>query len=313
MKQLLRYTLFLIPLLALIVVLLFAGSEKNDSIPVLPQEPHSFTIYNVSIPDTLAFAGEQVPLANFDVRESLDRELNVNVYWHSSTIFLIKRANRYFPVIEPILKKNNVPDDFKYLAVAESGLLNAVSPSDAAGYWQFLKAVAKENGLEVDLTVDERYHIEKSTEAACRFLTTAYNQFGSWAMAAAAYNAGKSGIAKYVTNQKQSNYYDLYMNEETARYVFRILAIKLILENPAKYGFHIDGKELYAPFEYTEVAVDSSITSLADFAKQMGTNYKMLKIFNPWLRDFNLVNKHKKTYYIKIPKQGFRETMCLEK
>jgi membrane-bound lytic murein transglycosylase D len=312
MNRWLKYLLYTTPLLFLVLLLTFSGIIHQQYPINQPSDSGRYNVYNVSLPSKLSFAGEEVPLQNFDVRESLDRELLVNVYWQSQTLFLIKRANRFFPVIEPILAAYNVPDDFKYLAVAESGLQNAVSPSEAAGFWQFLKPAAKECGLEINESVDERYHLEKSTEAACIFLIKAHEKFGSWAMAAASYNAGMNGMNQFITKQKQNNYYNLYLLDETARYVYRILAFKLILEAPGKYGFNIDKKDLFVPFEYSEVQIDSSITNIADFAESLGTNYKMLKLFNPWLRDVSLINKHRKKYSIKIPKQGYRETLCIE-
>lgn len=312
MKRWIQYLFYTLPLLVLVLLFTLSGTTGGSHSHVQPGDSIKYNVYNIPLPEKLTFASEEVPLQNFDVRESLDRELHINVYWQSQTLFHIKRANRYFPVIEPILKAYNIPDDFKYLAVAESGLQNVVSPSEAAGFWQILKPVGRELGLEISESVDERYHLEKSTEAACIYLQKAYDKFGTWAMAAASYNAGMNGIQKVVNNQKQNNYYNLYLHEETARYVYRILAAKLILENPAGYGFQLDKKELYAPFDYYEVKVDSAIGSIASFAESMGTNYKMLKLFNPWLRDFSLTNKQHRTYTIKIPKQGYRETLCIE-
>jgi len=263
-------------------------------------------IFPIPIPKNLFFAGENVPLDYFDVRESLDRELQVNTFWHSQTVMLLKRANRYFPVIEPILQKNGIPNDFKYLAVAESGLMQTVSPSKAAGIWQILEGTAREYGLEVNSEVDERYHIEKSTEAACRYLNKGYGKYGSWTMAAASYNYGQNGLDKQIDRQQGDSYYNMVLGEETGRYVYRILAIKVIFENPRKYGFFLDSSDLYPPFKYSEISVDSSISSISDFARQFDTNYKMLKLFNPWLRESYLNNKAGKRYRIKIPDKNFR-------
>lgn len=265
-------------------------------------------VYQVPIPETIDFAGEQVPLYLFDVRESLDRELQVNTYWHSQTVLLLKRANRYFPIIEPILRERGVPDDFKYLAVAESALTQAVSPSKAVGIWQILEGTAKELGLEINNEVDERYHIEKSTHAACSFLIKSYNKYGNWTMAAASYNFGRNGIQRQMERQDNTDYYDMVLGEETGRYVYRILAFKAIFENPIEYGFKFKPNELYPPLSYFEVQVDSAVVSLAQFSKHYSTSYKMLKLLNPWLRESNLLNKAKKTYSIKIPKSDFRET-----
>ena len=259
----------------------------------------------VGLPLEIDFAGEKTPLHIADVRERLDREMVINTNLHSTTTLILKRANRAFPIIEPILKKYGVPDDFKYLAVIESGLANVVSPAGARGVWQFMPETAKEKGMEVNDFVDERYHLEKSTEAACRYLLDAKNKFGNWTLAAAAYNGGMGGINKQLTNQQVSDYYDVLLTEETSRYVFRILALKEIMLNPVKYGFEIPNEQLYHPIEVKKIEVDSSITDLAIFAKNQGINYKILKIHNPWLRDKKLENKSKKTYTIEIPTEGY--------
>ena len=263
--------------------------------------------YQVPIPTELTLGGEEVPLHLFDVRESLDRELLVNTYWNSQTILMLKRANRFFPIIEPILKQNGVPDDFKYLAVAESALTQSVSPARAVGFWQILESTGRELGLEINKEVDERYHIEKSTQAACEFLLRSYSQYGSWAMAAASYNFGRTGIHRQIGRQSASSYYDMVLGEETERYVFRILALKLIFENPELYGFHLEPEDLYPPIKSFEVPVDTAISCIAQFANQFDTNYKMVKLLNPWLRENYLPQRKGKTYYIRIPKKGFRE------
>lgn len=256
-------------------------------------------------PEEVDFAGEKAPLQITDVRERLDRELLINANLDATTALIIKRANRAFPIIEPILAKYGVPDDFKYLAVIESGLVNAVSSAGARGVWQFMPETAKEKGMEVNDIVDERYHLEKSTEAACRYLLSAKDKFGSWTLAAASYNGGMNGITKKIDEQKVSNYYDLALTEETSRYVFRILALKEIMKQPAKYGFTIFSSDLYAPIPTKRVAVDSTITDLTSFAMSQGINYKILKIHNPWLRDKKLVNPTKKRYEIEIPLAGY--------
>jgi membrane-bound lytic murein transglycosylase D len=250
---------------------------------------------------TLNFCGEAVPLEIPDVWERYDKEMTINKNLHASTELVIKRANRYFPVMEPILAKYGVPDDFKYLAVIESKLENAVSPAGARGIWQFMPATAKEYGLEVNDFVDERYHLEKSTEAACKYLLAAKQKFGTWTLAAASYNGGMNGITRQIERQKVSDFYDLLLTEETFRYVFRILALKEIMQNPEKYGYTIAENELYPPFHTQKVETDSAVQNLADFAQQYNTNYKTLKIHNPWLRDISLPNKTKKMYYIEIP------------
>lgn len=254
------------------------------------------------IPGKLSFAGEEVPLNNFDVKESLDRELLVNTYFHSQTIRFIKMAPRFFEIIEPILKEENIPDDFKYLALAESGFdLKALSPAGAAGIWQLMKGTARDYGLEVNDQVDERYHLEKATVAACAYLHESYERYGNWTTVAASYNAGRKGIDREVERQKENHYYDLLLNEETSRYVFRILALKTIMETPEKYGFNLKGKDLYPPFEVNIIAIEHGIDNFADFAKNYGISYKILKYFNPWLRDTFLTNNTGKLYEIKIP------------
>jgi membrane-bound lytic murein transglycosylase D len=253
-------------------------------------------------PSNVDFSGEKMPLEIADVKERFDRELLVNANLHASTILIIKRANRAFKVIEPILEKNGVPNDFKYLAVIESSLINAVSPSGAKGVWQFMPATAKEIGMEVNECVDERYHLEKSTEAACKFLLAAKEKFGSWTLAAASYNGGIAGVIKQIELQKVSNYYDLLLNEETSRYVFRILALKEIMKAPEKFGFEIPKQDLYEGYPTRKLEIDTTVTNLADFAIRQGVNYKILKLYNPWLRDSKLENKSRKKYWIELPK-----------
>ncbi|TBX70397.1 lytic transglycosylase domain-containing protein [Flavobacterium silvisoli] len=256
-------------------------------------------------PESVDFAGELTPLQIVDVKERLDRELLINANLDATTALIIKRANRVFPIIEPILQQYGVPDDFKYLAVIESGLINASSPAGAKGVWQFMPDTAKEKGMEVNDIVDERYHLEKSTEAACKYFLAAKQKFGSWTMAAASYNGGMNGLSKKIEEQKVTNYYDLGLTEETSRYVFRILALKEIMKQPAKYGFSIYPSDLYPPIPTKVVAVDSTINDLASFAFSQGINYKLLKIQNPWLRDKKLINPAKKRYEIKIPLSGY--------
>ena len=260
---------------------------------------------NSNFPKEIDFAGEKTPLQIYDVRERMDRELLINENLHSSTILIIKRANKFFPIIEPILAKYNVPDDFKYLAVIESSLLNAVSSAGARGVWQFMPETAREKGMEVSETVDERYHLEKSTEAACKYLLAAKEKFGSWTIAAASYNGGMAGITKQIEFQEVNNYYDLLLNEETSRYVFRILALKEIMKNPVLYGFNIQNEELYINLPTRKIEVDSTISNLSTFAKAQGINYKILKYHNPWLRDKKLDNPTKKKYEIEIPTKGY--------
>ncbi|WP_121665710.1 lytic transglycosylase domain-containing protein [Mesonia aquimarina] len=277
---------------------------KKDSIKNVNKVVHDYNVYALPLPDKMNFAGEAVPLENPDIRERMDRELLVNTYWQSNGLLLMKRAHKYFPIIEPILKANGVPDDFKYLAVAESGLTQIVSPAGATGFWQMLEAAAKENGLEVNDNVDERYHIEKATEAACNYLKQAKARFGSWTLAAAAYNAGNYGIARQQERQDVKDYYDLLLGAETERYVFRILALKEIIGHPEKYGFNFSEKHMYDLVETKNVAVDTAVTDFARFAKDFGINYKILKLYNPWLREAHLNNGYRKLYQIKIPEKG---------
>jgi hypothetical protein len=292
--------------------LLFPGKAGCSSYTGFVNEKDSIRIqnpvYQVVIPKKITFAGEIVPLHLFDVRESLDRELQVNTYWHSQTVLLLKRANRYFPIIEPILKEKGVPDDFKYLAVAESALTQAVSPSQAVGFWQILEGTGKELGLEINAEVDERYHIEKSTYAACDYLLKSFKQYGNWTMTAASYNFGRNGINRQIERQNNNDYYDMVLGEETGRYVFRILALKAIFENPEDYGFYMNKTDLYPPLKYFNVQINTPIESFAQFAAMHNTSYKMLKFHNPWLRRSFLTNKLNQKYIIKIPEPGFRES-----
>lgn len=264
-------------------------------------------IVAIPAPEHATFAGEKVPLEYFDVNEFLSRELTSISYGHGILAQTIRLANRYFPVIEPILKEQGVPDDFKYLCVAESNLQNVISPARAVGYWQFLEGTAKDFGLEINKEVDERYHIEKATVAACKYFKRAYAKYGNWTLAAASYNVGMGHIDGQIKRQKTDSYYDMSLNTETARYVYRAVAFKEIMSKPQLYGFKIAKEDLYKPLEYDEVEVKTNIASIADFAEKHGTSYKMIKVFNPWLRDGLLTNSAKKTYTIKIPKEGFRE------
>ena len=276
-------------------ILIFAISNEDKN-----KITHEGTAFY--FPTAVDFAGEKMPLELPDVKERFDRELLVNANLHASTILIIKRANRAFKVIVPILEKNGIPNDFKYLAVIESSLINAVSPSGAKGVWQFMPATAKEIGMEVNECVDERYHLEKSTEAACKFLLAAKEKFGSWTLAAAAYNGGITGVNKQIELQKVFNYYDLLLNDETSRYVFRILALKEIMKAPDKFGFTVPNQDLYELYPTRKLEIDSTVTNLADFAIRQGVNYKILKLYNPWLRDSKLENKTKKKYLIELPK-----------
>tara|TARA_Y100001970_G_scaffold139164_1_gene171213 strand:- start:53054 stop:53953 length:900 start_codon:yes stop_codon:yes gene_type:complete len=260
-----------------------------------------YRVYALKTPENISFCDEQVPLELLDVRERLDRELLVNTYWQSNMLLLIKRSYRFFPLIEEILKEEEVPDDFKYLAVIESGLENVRSPKGAKGIWQIMSGTAREYGLEVNKNVDERYNLELSTRVACKYLKKAKNKFGSWTLAAAAYNRGISGISRNLTRQKVENYYDLLLGRETSRYIFRILAVKEIMENANNYGFIFQEKDLYKPYEIKKIELDTAISNITDFSKKMGINYKTMKLHNPWLLENHLNNKSRKKYIIKIP------------
>lgn len=275
-------------------ILIFSISGENKAKVMREGTPMYF-------PAEVDFAGESAPLQINDVRERLDRELLINANLDATTVLIIRRANRVFPIIEPILQQYEVPNDFKYLAVIESALVNATSSSGAKGVWQFMPDTAREKGMEVNEYVDERYHLEKSTEAACKYLLDAKEKFGSWTMAAASYNSGMTGLSKKVEEQKVSDYYDLGLTEETSRYVFRILALKEIMKQPVLYGFSIYPTELYPQIPTKNIEVDSSINNLTSFAQSQGINYKVLKIHNPWLREKKLLNPNKKKYEIKIP------------
>ena len=261
----------------------------------------NYKIYSIPVPAKPIFANEFLPKQNVDVYERLDREMTVNTYWHSNTFLLHKRAARWFPVIEPILAENNIPDDFKYLAVIESGLDNVTSPSGAKGFWQFMKSTGESYNLEINEYVDERYHLEKATQAACEYLQIAYNKFGSWTLAAASYNMGKTGLQNKLDEQKTTNYYDLLLNIETGRYVYRIVAAKYILSNSENYGFNIRQEDLYQQYQTKNIKVDSTINDLTDFAIQHNSNYKTIKLLNPWLRGKKLPNLNGINYTLKLP------------
>jgi membrane-bound lytic murein transglycosylase D len=270
-----------------------------------------YNIYSLNLPQKIQFAGEDVPLHLVDVREKLDRELLVNTYWQSNTMLLIKRKERWFPVIEPILKANGVPEDFKYLALIESGFTQVISPAGATGFWQIMKSSGKEGGLRITSEVDERYHIEKATIFACNYLKEAKEKFGSWTLAAASYNMGMNGMQRQLSRQKATNYYDLLLNEETSRYVFRILAVKTILNDPESFGFNFRPKDLYPPLNTQEIILDSTVNDFTLYAYQLGINYKVLKYLNPWLRQSYLHVQKGDTYQIKVPEESLRKNLMI--
>ncbi len=260
------------------------------------------------LPENVTFAGERMPLENFDTRESLDREILTSAYRHSSTIMIIKRANRYFPVIEKILAEYRIPDDFKYLVAAESEFLNVVSPAGATGFWQIMAETGREAGMEINSVVDERYDLEKSTRFACDFFIKSYGKYGNWTLTAASYNGGRASLDEQIRIQKENNYYNLLLNEETARYIFRAVAYKLVINDPERFGFTIKKEEMYPRLDYFEVNVDTAVNDFSAFAKRYGTNYKLLKFLNPWLRKPYLTLRPGKVYKIKVPAEGMRSS-----
>ncbi|RXJ50125.1 lytic transglycosylase domain-containing protein [Gelidibacter gilvus] len=303
--KMIKNLLAIVGLVSISGLFIFAVQSPVDK-DMKPEQKldNGYNIYALKIPDELNFADEPLPLSIPDVYERMDRELLVNTYWQSNALLMFKRAQKYFPVIEPILKKHGIPDDFKYLAVIESGLTNAVSPAGARGIWQIMPATGKENGLEINDNVDERYHLEKSTEVACKYLLQSKRSLGSWTLAAAAYNAGNAGISRRLKEQNVNDYYDLLLGEETGRYMFRIVALKEIMTNPKVYGFNFEENDLYGNIPTFNVVVDKEIPDFTAFAQEYGINYKVLKIHNPWLRETRLNNKTKKEYVIEIPEKG---------
>lgn len=311
-----KKTLFTLILITLLVsgglVTIFGFGEENNTIKQEEKQGKNNLSQTFRLPDSVTFAGEKMPLDNFDTRESLEREIITTAYRHSSTILIVKRASRFFPILERILRENNIPDDFKYLAVAESDLSNMISPVGATGFWQIMPETGKEQGMEINTEVDERYNIEKSTKFACDYFQKSYAKYGNWTLVAASYNGGRNAIDDQLEIQKESNYYDLLLAEETARYIFRAVAYKIVISDPAAYGFDIKKEELYPELRYFEVKIDSAIADFSDFAKRFGTNYKMIKYLNPWLRKPFLTNKSGKSYMIKIPDEGSRNTKIIE-
>ncbi len=300
MKNLAKYYLAILAAFATVAVF---TSYKPQS-PTYGGSPELFfNIPHVQPTDEFWFAGERIPVEQFDVRERLERELIINSYRHSHTILNLKNSARYFPIMEKILKENGVPDDFKYLAVAESDLRNATSSAGAKGIWQFMEGTAGDYGMEVSKEVDERLHFEKSTRAACQYLKRYKERFGTWSLVAAAYNMGPAGLRNEMESQKANSFFDLNLSEETNRYIFRLVAIKHVMEHPTQYGFDMKNEQMYPPLDnYALITVDSSIVNLGDFAKQYGTSYRLLKVFNPWLKDNKLTNPKRKVYEIKVPR-----------
>lgn len=298
-KTLVYIALFVVGVVATSLAMLSFNSVES----VEQQRPQVLSMTaSADVPDEMTFAGETIKFDRYDMHERMDREINSFTYFHSTTMMLIKRANRLFPIIEPILKEQGLPDDLKYLAVIESNLdSRAVSPARAAGLWQFMPSTAPGYGLEVSAEVDERYHIEKSTVAAAKYLKDAYRKYNSWSSATMSYNGGQGRITNELRNQKADDGLDLWLVEETTRYYYRMLAIKLVFENPSQYGFILRGNQLYKPMEFKRVEVTSSIPSLVDFAKEHGVTYAQLKDFNSWLRSTKLTVRAGKKYTILIP------------
>lgn len=292
--------------LGIISILFIQGTFTDDD-----KQHHAFAsnykIYSLPMPEKLDFATEAVPLQEMDVRERLDRELLTNVYWQSQTLLWLKRSYRWFPTIDPILKQKGIPSDVKYISLIESGLQNVVSPAGAAGYWQLLDKTARSYGLEVSEDIDERYHVAKATEAACNYLMEAYQRTGSWTMAAASYNAGITGMNRQVDKQYQKNYYDLYLNTETSRYLFRILAAKLICENPSAFGYELAPAHVYRAVPVIRIHATKAIENIARWAIDNHSNYKEIKNLNPWIRKsyFHPGLNSEKNYYIDFPKSAF--------
>ncbi len=287
------------------VYTLLVAADNRQSVSV-DNEEYKPSFASWALPENVTFAGEPLPLYNFDTRESLDRELNATAYRHGSTLLTIKRSGRYFPEIEQILKEYGIPDDFKYLACAESDLSNAISPAGATGFWQIMEGTGREAGMMINKEIDDRYNLEKSTRFACEYFKRAYARYGSWTMAAASYNNGFSGLSEQVNLQKETNYYDLLLNEETARYVFRIAALKMIMSEPSMYGFEVRECDLYRPIPYKEVTVNTPVPGFEQFARQYETNYKLLKFLNPWLRKPFLTNSEGREYTLRVPEKDAR-------
>ncbi len=280
------------------------GPQPYMEMEFNPDGPqHAMKVFrSFDLPDVIDFAGEPLPMHLDDVQERLMREVLVNAYWHSSTILNLLNGPRFFEVIEPILKKHGIPDDFKYLAVAESNLRNVTSPAGARGVWQFMPATGRNYGLEINADIDERNHLIKSTEAACRYLRDLYTQFGSWTLAAAAYNRGENGLRREIGQQRAQSYYDMNLNEETMRYVFRIVAFKMIFDDPEYYGFNVPEDHYFATLtNYKPVHVTRTIDDLAAFAQEHRISYRDLKRYNPWLLTGSLPNRSGRNYVLHIP------------
>lgn len=305
MKGHFLYWIFLVLVVGIAGVFIFAtGDEKDSDRDYRGAFQRHYKIFTPELPVKADFAGEKVPLDDILVRESFDREILAFTFMHSTTQQMFKRANRYFPVIEPILMRYHVPDDFKFLAIAESNLGDVTSLAGAEGVWQFMTTTGRKYGLEVNAEIDERYNLVKATEAACKYLIEAHDTFGDWTLAAASYNRGISGMVRVLRSQKVKSYYDLYLNEETARYIFRILAAKEIYENPTKYGFYLKETDFYPPVKTYTLVVDTTISDLPGFALDRGITYRIIREFNPWIHGYSLPNKSRRTYILTLPEKN---------
>lgn len=293
---------YITPAISLIALGVIAFSCMSVGVPEHAASEHAIVI-NPEIPKHVKLCGKDVSLQRSDMYERYDRELTSVIYTHGNTLLTMKRANKYFPVMEPILKRNGIPRDLLYLACVESYLNHrAYSAAKAAGVWQFLASTAQQYGLEVTDEVDERYNLEKATAAACRYLKSAYNKYGNWESVMASYNGGMGRISKELEAQMVDSSFDLYLTDETSRYVFRIMAMKEVMENPEKYGYHIADHQLYKPEKFTEVEVSGPVEDWPTWAKEHGITYAQLREANPWIRAKSLTNKKGKTYTVKIPR-----------
>lgn len=294
-----------------VLYLMTSGTDKHSSTDNNPNTSgnhlESYQIKPVQIPEKLEFAGEQVPLYDPDVKERLDRELLVNTYWQSHTLLLLKRANRWLPMIDSILRAHDVPADFKYVPLIESTLQNLTSPAGAVGFWQFMERTGKERGLEINDQVDERYDVAKSTVAACKYLKDAHEDFGNWTLVAASFNLGVYGVKRVLRSQDAQSYYDIELNPETSRYLFRILAIKEIFESPQRYGFYFQEEDLYQQIPTKTVEINKSVQNWVDFANRHNVTYKTLKNLNPWIRSRKLNNSSGQSYEVSLPKAAFKD------
>lgn len=304
-----KKTLFLLSAMTILVGTTAVACAQPAPAAVADIPDGAPPVFIPNLPQSLTFAGEKVPLGYAEVREALEREMTVTMFMHSRTLRTLRMTTRYFPVIEPIMKKYGIPEDFKYLCMAESGLdPNVVSSAGASGLWQLMPSAAKDYGVETGANVDLRFHVEQSTEAACKYLSDAYKRYGSWTMAAASYNAGLAGVTRRIGIQGVESYYDLFLPDETMRYVYRILSFKLLTESPQRYGFLLRKADYLPPFEnYKTVTIAGPDIDWSAFAAKQGTNYKVLRILNPWIRSYEYANKGGTTYPVMIPTQGFRE------